>query len=110
MTPDEGHVLAFRHQCVFCAEPIGPTEPDVSILIGVPGLSVDHYQVNAHLDCAKKAAHPDAAKVFDLDELARSEETSIARMNKAFEAMPWWRWRSRRLLREFGAVRRGRDD
>jgi hypothetical protein len=110
VTPDEGHVLAFRHQCVFCAEPIAPAEPDVSILIAVPGLSVHHYQVNAHLDCAKKAAHPDTAKVFDLDELARREQTSIARMNQAFEAMPWWRWRSRRHLRALGAVPADRDD
>ena len=99
-----------RHRCVFCAEPIGPEEPDVSIVIGVPGLSVRHHHVNAHLDCAKKAAHPDMEKVFDLDELARREQTQIARMNKAVEAMPWWQWRSRRHLRALGAKPAHKDE
>lgn len=45
------------------------------------------------------------AKLVDLDELARKEQTSVACLNKAIEAMPRWRrWRSRRHLRALGLV------
>jgi hypothetical protein len=47
-----------RHQCILCNEGIADDAPRTAILMFAPGDETISYQLDAHLDCLRHAAHP----------------------------------------------------
>jgi hypothetical protein len=101
--PGDRTVLAFRHRCVLCADVIDPDAQLASILVSYPDRHNAHFQVHAHLDCLKRAAHPEMVASLDPNAREREWRAQMARLNDRIEAMPWWkRWRWRREVRWLG--------
>jgi len=92
--------LVFAQRCVFCAEMIvGRDEGWVGLLISFPEQTNRTFPAAAHLECLRRATHPDMADRLDKSVREQEEREIEARLRARVTAMPWWqRWRSRRLF------------
>lgn len=88
-------------RCVFCAKPIAVQQDGYAgILLSFPG-QPSPYQVEGHLECLKRAAHPDMAERLNESVRERERREAEARMNARIDALPWWRRRRLRRLARF---------
>jgi hypothetical protein len=58
-------VWTVRHQCILCNEAIADDAPRTTILMFAPEDETISYQLDAHLDCMRRAAHPAMAERVD---------------------------------------------
>jgi hypothetical protein len=76
-----------------------PEQGSAGILLSFRGQR-GPYQVEGHLECLKRAAHPDMAERLDESVRERERLDVEARITARIDALPWWkRLRLRRLLR-----------
>jgi hypothetical protein len=61
----ERFVKVIRHQCILCSEAIADDAPRTAILMFAPEDESISYQLDAHLDCLRRAAHPAFAERVD---------------------------------------------
>jgi hypothetical protein len=55
---DKQSVLRIVQRCVFCTKPIEQEQPRAAILIVMPEDRNTHFQVDAHLECLRRAVDP----------------------------------------------------
>jgi hypothetical protein len=61
----ERFVKVIRHQCILCSDRIADDAPRAAILMFAAEDETISYQLDAHLDCLRRAAHPTLSERVD---------------------------------------------